>query len=96
MMKKAVVLTGVVVLKRMKAKSYPNTLKGVISQDGQYATWIENQLDIVPDERCIEIAEELLRFDLADDYPDNLVFQAEFKQGKKVYRKYGNEYFCLA
>ena len=33
-----VYLTGVVVLKRVKSKDYPNTIKRVITQKGQYST----------------------------------------------------------
>jgi len=91
------ILTGIVVIKRMKSKEYPNTLGGVICQKGQYATF-ENGLAqrCVPDSRSLEIAEEILRYDLQKNYPDNLVFQSEFKQGRRVYAVYGNEYFCLA
>ncbi len=91
------VLTGIVVIKRMRSKGYPNTLGGVICQKGQYATF-ENGLaqSCVPDSRSLEIAEEILRYDLQKNYPDNLVFQSEFKQGKRVYAVYGHEYFCLA
>ena len=95
----AVFLTGIVVCQRVRANCYPDTIKGVLSQKGQYATWINGQIQSCePDERCIELAEEILRFKLYKDYPHNLVFQAQFKQGIKVYKyfkKYG-EYFCLA
>lgn len=91
----AIILTGVVVLKRVKSKEYPNTIMGVVSQEGQYSTYADGSFWCTPDERCIEIAEELLRFNLADNYPDNLLFQAEFEQGATVYKKLGYEYFCL-
>lgn len=92
------VLTGVCVLKRVKAKSYPDTIKGVIYQKGKggraYST--APMLDsITPSERALEIAEELLIYG-AEEYPDNLVFQSMFPQGKKVYKRIDGEYFCLA
>lgn len=90
-----VFLTGIVVVKRMKSKKYPDTLEGVISQKGQYSTYQTGKIDCRPDERCLEFAEEILRFDLQKDYPDNLVFQAEFPQGRKIYKQFGHEYFCL-
>lgn len=90
-----VFLTGIVVVKRMKSKKYPDTLEGVISQNGQYSTYQTGKIDCRPDERCLEFAEEILRFDLQKDYPDNLVFQAEFPQGRKIYKQFGHEYFCL-
>lgn len=90
-----ILLTGIVVVKRMKSKKYPNTLEGVISQEGQYSTYQTGTIECEPDERCLEIAEEILRFDLQKYYPDNLVFQAEFPQGSKTYEQFGHEYFCL-
>lgn len=88
-------LTGIVVMKRVKSKSYPNTINGVISQKGQYSTY-PALLERKPSDRCLEIAEEILRENLQKNYPNSLVFQSEFRQGKGVYRKIGHEYFCLA
>lgn len=90
-----VLLTGIVVIKRMKSDKYPNTLEGVISQQGQYSTYQTGEIECEPDERCLEIAEEILRFNLQKYYPDNLVYQAEFPQGSKTYKQFGHEYFCL-
>jgi hypothetical protein len=87
-------LTGAVVLKRVKAKSYPNTIQGVIYQKGQYST-ASRLSSVKPSERCYEIANDLLTNGV-DDLPDNLVFQSMFKQGKKTYRIIDGEYFCLA
>ena len=92
----ALVLTGVVVLKRVKSKHYPDTITGVISQKGQYSTYADGKFWNEPSNRSMRIAKKLLSTDIADDYPDNLVFQAEFEQGREVYKKLGYEYFCLA
>ena len=92
----ALLLTGVVVLKRVKSKYYPDTIMGVISQSGQYSTYADGKFWNEPSKRSMRIAKKLLSTDIADDYPDNLVFQAEFMQGKSVYKKLGYEYFCLA
>lgn len=87
-------LTGVVVLKRVESKKFPNTIKKVIYQKGQYST--AGRLDsIVPDERCLEIAEELL-INGVDIYSDNLVYQSMFPQGRQIYKVIDDEYFCLA
>lgn len=91
----ALVLTGVVVLKRVKSKQFPNTIMGVVSQKGQYATWMDGKFYRKPSKRSIKIARRLLTTDLADKYPDSLIYQAEFPQGSKVYKKLGFEYFCL-
>lgn len=92
----ALLLTGVVVLKRVKSDEYPDTIMGVISQKGQYSTYADGKFWNEPSKRSMRIAKKLLSTDITDKYPDNLVFQAEFKQGRKVYKKLGYEYFCLA
>lgn len=89
------VLTGIVVMKRVKSKSFPNTINGVVSAKGQYSTY-PRLLSEKPSSRCLEIAEEILRENLQKYYPNKLVFQSEFPQGRAVYRKIGHEYFCLA
>lgn len=91
------VLTGVCVLKRVKSKSFPDTIRGVIYETGKwgrsYATAPELS-GITPSTRAMEIAEELLIYGV-DEYPDSLVFQSMFPQGRKTYRKIDGEYFCL-
>ena len=92
----ALLLTGVVVLKRVKSKHYPDTIMGVISQKGQYSTYADGKFWNNPSKRSMRIAKKILKTKIAEKYPDNLVFQAEFRQGKAIYRKLGYEYFCLA
>lgn len=87
-------LTGAVVMKRVKSKHYPDTIKEVIYQSGQYST--ASRIDSVkPSTRALEIANDILVYG-ADELPDSLVFQSMFEQGKKVYKKIDGEYFCLA
>lgn len=92
----ALLLTGVVVLKRVKSRNYPDTIMGVISQKGQYSTYADGKFWNKPSKRSMRIAKRLLSTNIVHDYPDNLVFQAEFRQGKSVYKKLGHEYFCLS
>ena len=92
----ALLLTGVVVLKRVKSKHYPDTIIDVISQKGQYSTYADGKFWNEPSKRSVRIARKLLSTNISEKYPNNLVFQSEFKQGKKVYKKLGHEYFCLA
>ena len=92
----ALLLTGIVVLKRVKSKHYPDTIIGVISQSGQYSTYADGKFWNEPSKRSMRIAKKLLSTNIVHDYPDNLVFQAEFEQGRVVYKKLGHEYFCLA
>ena len=86
-------LTGAVVLNRVQSEHFPNTIKEVIYQKGQYqCVTLENSgFYKEPTERCWEIAEELLI--RGYDIPENVLFQAEFRQGK-VYKKVQNMYFC--
>lgn len=94
-----VFLTGIVICQRVRANCYPDTVTDVISQRGQYATWKDGSISSCKaDERCLEIAEEILRYKLYKKYPKNLVFQSQFKQGKKVFKyiRKDHEYFCLA
>lgn len=92
----ALLLTGIVVMKRVKSSKYPDTLREVIFQKGQYSpTWNGSWESKSPDERSLEMARKILVEQLEKDYPDTLVFQAEFKQGVEVYRQIGNQYFCL-
>lgn len=87
-------LTGAVVLKRVKSSGYPNTVRSVIYQKGQYST--ASRLEsVTPSTRALEVANELLIYGV-DNLPDNLVFQSMFPQGKKTYKKIDGEYFCLA
>ena len=92
----ALLLTGVVVLKRVKSKNYQDTIMGVISQKGQYSTYEDGKFWNEPSKRSMRIAKKILKTNIDEKYPDNLVFQAEFEQGRAVYKKLGHEYFCLA
>ena len=95
----SVILTGIVICQRVRASSYPDSIYSVISQRGQYSTWKDGFISSCePDERCLEIAEEILRYKLYKKYPHNLVFQSQFPQGIKTYKYISedHEYFCLA
>lgn len=83
---------GSVVLNRMNDDRFPNTIKEVIYQDGQYACIWDGNFDKEPSEDCIRIAEELLTN--GSVLPEEVVWQAQFKQGKGVYEKVQNMYFC--
>lgn len=86
-------LTGAVVLNRVQSADYPNSIEEVIYQQGQYECINLKNSGFYkePTERCWRIAEELLISGY--DIPSNVLYQAEFKQGK-VYKKVQNMYFC--
>lgn len=89
----AQLLTGNVVLNRVASSKYPNTIKGVIYQKGQYSV-VSKINETTPSDRAIKNAKRLLsgeRF-----CPENVIYQSRFKQGSGVYEKINGEYFCYA
>lgn len=85
-------LVGCVALNRVKSDKFPDTLKEVIFQEGQYQCVNDGNFDKEPTDRCWEIAHELLLY--GSYIPDNVVFQAEFEQGSGTYKHIQNMYFC--
>ena len=83
---------GSVVLNRIKSSKYPNTMKEVIFQKGQYACTWDGNYDKTPTDRCIKNAKYLLEH--GSVLPDNVVYQASFKQGKGVHDIVDGQYFC--
>ena len=90
---------GSVPLNRMKSDAFPGeTLYDVIYQEGQYSPTWTGAINNTPDERTIENAKKLLTN--GSVLPENVVFQANFKQGDGVYYEYYDEilgtttYFC--
>lgn len=94
----ALLLTGIVVMKRVKSSKFPDSIEGVVTDKRygiQYACYYNGAWQkYEPDERALTMAREILVEELEKDYPDGLVFQSEFKQGKYVYKHIGNQYFC--
>lgn len=86
-------LTGCVVLNRIASPEFPDTLEGVIYQTGQYACINKIRNGGYYGDICFEIAEGLLTYGV-ENVPENLVFQAQFRQGSGVYKNIYNQYFC--
>lgn len=84
--------TGSVVLNRIEHESFPDDMKSVIYQQGQYACVNNGSFYKEPTERACQAAQELLEG--GSVLPSNVVFQAQFKQGDGVYIKEQNMYFC--
>jgi len=83
---------GSVVLNRMADSRFPNTMKDVIFQEGQYAcTWDGNYYKD-PNERAVNNAKYLLENGVT--IPSNVVWQSQEKQGKGLWKKIQNHYFC--
>ena len=94
-------LTGAVVINRVKHKRYPNTIKEVLYQKGQYATTGKFFTKTIPTE-VYEIARELLLY-RAYDVPKNVIFQSMHPYlGSGIYKSIPSsyaptkdiEYFC--
>ena len=83
---------GSVVLNRVASSSYPNTIKEVVFQRGQYACTWDGNYNRTPTERNWANAQYLL--ENGSQLPANVVYQAQFRQGSGVYKKIGSEYFC--
>ncbi len=83
---------GSVALNRVKDSRYPNTLKEVVFQKGQYACTWDGNYNKEPNKESIEAAKYLL--ENGSQLPEYCIFQAEFLQGDSVYKKVGNTYFC--
>lgn len=83
-----------VVLNRMNSDKFPDSIDEVIYQRNplQYACIEDGNIDKIPDERAIKNAYYI--WDNGSILPNNVLYQAEFKQGSGVYKKIGNTYFC--
>ena len=91
---------GEVVLNRVASPEFPDTIKDVLEQPGQYyganSRYFNN---LLPSERCVKCAIRLLNGERLLE--PSVVFQANFTQGggthKACYDKYlGWTYFCYS
>ena len=96
---------GYVVLNRVKDSRFPDNIRGVLEQSGQYcgmeygvrfASRYTNPGEGHAVSRAYRIAQELLENRNSVPIPSNVLFQAEFVQGLGVFARIGNTYFCYA
>lgn len=86
---------GSVVINRKNSDLFPNTIREVIEQPGQYSTlsWLSSQ---VPTDEVMEVTYDLL--ENGSKFPENVLYQANFRQGSGVYKtlstSYSTMYFC--
>ena len=85
--------TGAVVMNRVKSNQFPNTIEKVLYQKNpiQYSTTKYFFTKKLPKE-CYEMARKILAFG-TPDVPENVLYQATFRQGK-VWREKNGEIFC--
>lgn len=91
-------LVANVVINRVNSSLFPNTVYGVLTQRMQYGTmwkygisfpsWADQNVKA----QCYSVAQRVLNGERF--CPDNVVFQAEFKQGSGVYKEIDGFYFC--
>lgn len=84
-------LTGSVVLNRVASKDFPNSIREVLYQRGQYAT--ASRLGKVDTPESVKVlAKRLLMF--GSIAPHEVVWQAMSKQGRGIWYEENGEYFC--
>lgn len=90
------IAVGSVVLNRVASDIYPDTIRDVVFQSGQYSPTWNGSFDKEPSEDSVGVAELLLTE--GSQLPENCLFQAEFPQGAGVYETfvtiYGTTYIC--
>lgn len=91
-------LVANVVINRVNSPIYPDTIEEVLTQYKQYGMMWKYGISF-PDwateeviEHCYDIAKRVL--DGERFCPENVLFQAEFKQGSGVYKEFPGYYFC--
>lgn len=82
---------GSVVLNRVSSDEFPDSIYGVVFQEGQYACTWDGNYDKTPDRQAIANAQYLLEH--GSILPEYVLYQAEFIQGD-IYKQIGNVYFC--
>lgn len=97
-------LVGYVILNRVNHSAYPDTIREVLEDRGQYGMFYYTGVEFVnrgstaSEEQAIErayiIAEEVLQNRYNVPIPSNVVFQAEFEQGDSIYTCQDGLYFC--
>lgn len=83
---------GSVVLNRVAHPKFPNTIKGVVFQKGQYACTRDGNYYREPTERNWANARKLL--ENGSVLPGNVIWQSGGRQGKGVYLKTRWHYYC--
>ncbi len=91
---------GEVLMNRVASPEFPNTVRGVVYQRGQYASaGSSNWESLMPNMQSVQLALRLLRGERHMD--SSVVFQANFTQGSGVYlqmydKLLGSTYFCYS
>lgn len=90
------IAVGSVVLNRVAADDFPDTIEGVVFDPGQYSPTWDGRYYLEPSEDSIETAKYLL--ENGSQIPEDCIYQAEFEQGSGTWKPfktiYGITYIC--
>lgn len=87
-----VYLTGTVILNRVDSPAFPNTIKGVLFQAGQYASHtVKNLYTVKVTDRVLSLA---LRLISHERYDETIIFQSMYPHLGHVKYKIDGEYFA--
>lgn len=85
------IITGSVVLNRVASSQFPNTIRKVVFQKGQYSPTWSGSFYREPSAESWKAARYLL--ENGSQIPSNVLYQAEFKQGS-VWKRTKAAYYC--
>ena len=83
--------TGAVVMNRVNSSAWPDTVKDVLYQKGQYSTTKLFYTKEIPQE-CYDMARDIYK-NGTPDVPENVIFQAMRPLGK-TWKRVNTDYFC--
>ena len=81
-----------VVLNRVADSRFPNTIRAVVYQSGQYACTWDGSINKTPTQRAVDNAKYVLENGVT--VPSNVVWQSQAKQGYGVWKYIQGHYFC--
>ena len=81
-----------VVLNRVADSRFPNTIREVVYQRGQYGCVYNGMINRTPSQRAVDNARYVLENGVT--IPSNVVWQAQFRQGSGVWKYIEGHYFC--
>lgn len=81
-----------VVINRVNDDRFPNSIKGVIYQVGQYGCVYNGMIKQTPNQRAYDNARYVLENGIT--IPSNVVWQSQSVQGRGLYKYIQGHYFC--
>ena len=86
---------GMVVINRVNDKDFKcTTIKEAIFAPSQYACTTDGNFYRTPSKQAYRNAKAVLTGNMILNVPKDIVYQSQFSQGSKIWRKIGTETFC--